>query len=280
MYSVYELRKAARQLADKQGITAPDDLFDALERKFNPVINRKLNDIINRPGVNKTTTTQTHYLPRYRQVLYANKSSGGGLVIDLSPQFKVNMHEMIVPSSNAHAGNCVRALGYGYLLGALESGGFYNKNTTNGIWLAGDYSGQAKIWPYIRIGCVNDTDTAQGTTTYQMARWFSELYAHTVVDYPSTLEMLGLLRETVVGPIHECFIDRAANYNSLSYVVTHTKVGLGPLKGPPAGRGGQVWSEASILRRKRDNHFFAVAWQNMFSPGFHELANAIDLVIK
>jgi hypothetical protein len=279
MYSAYELCKAAGMYAVNHGITVPDDLFDALERKFNPVILRKLNDIISQPGVNKTTTTYDHYLPRYRQILSARSSSGTGLTVSLSPQFKVNMHQMIVPSSNDHAGRCVRALGYGYILGALESGGFYKKDATNGIWLAGDYSGST-VWPYIRIPCVNDRDTSQGTTTYQMARWYSVLRAECLVDYQSDLEMLGLLRETVTGPIHECFIDRAANFKSLSYDVTHTKVGLGPLKKPPDGPGGEVMSEGSILRRKRDQRFFAVAWQNMSQVQFDELANAIDYVIQ
>jgi hypothetical protein len=48
---------------------------------------------------------------------------------------------MIRWSNNSAASRCIRALGYRYLNGALEQGGFFTGSPAQGLWLSGDYLG-------------------------------------------------------------------------------------------------------------------------------------------
>src|SRR5262249_27231661 len=159
--------------------------------------------------------------------------------------------KMITVSDNSSAAQCVHGSGYGYLNGALVSAGFFNPAINNGVWLAGDYTSS---YPYFRIQSVNDGLVAQATTVLHLARLYTLMYDGTLVGGISIGEMLDLLAKAVAVP--EVFINRASGLN---FTVTHTKVGLGPLK--PANGGINVYSEGSILKHNSDREFVAV-WQN------------------
>ena len=42
-------------------------------------------------------------------------------------------------SNDEAAGNCIRALSFPYINGVLGSAGFFDKTTSKGLWLSGDY---------------------------------------------------------------------------------------------------------------------------------------------
>ena len=164
------------------------------------------------------------------------------------------------------ASECVHGAGYGYLNGALTAAGFFDPKTNKGLWLAGDY---VRKYPYLRIPSANDGLVAQGATSIELARFYTLLYDGKLVDAASSLEMLELLKKAVAVP--EVFIDRAANIN---FKVSHTKVGLGPLK--PDNGGHSVYSEASIVEHASGRKF-VVVWQNLIygEDGFDPLGAVV-----
>lgn len=77
--------------------------------------------------------------------------------------------------------------------------------------------------------------------------------------------MLALLARAVAVP--EVFIDRASP--PLHFTVTHTKVGLGPLKAGP-----DVSSEGSILVHDSGKKF-VVVWQNLLNGDFDSIGHVV-----
>src|SRR5262249_59941241 len=49
------------------------------------------------------------------------------------------MRSMLRWSNNAAASNCILALGYPYIDGALVGAGFFDEPAQNGLWVSGDY---------------------------------------------------------------------------------------------------------------------------------------------
>jgi hypothetical protein len=99
-----------------------------------------------------------------------------------------------------------------------------------------------------------------------LARLYTLLHDSKLVP-SGTVEMLALLASAVAVP--EVFINRAS---ALDFTVTHTKVGLGPLK-----TGSDVWSEGSILRHDPSGREFVAVWQNFVfgSAGFDPIGHVV-----
>ena len=170
---------------------------------------------------------------------------------------------------NASAAECVHGCGYGYINGALASAGLFDPSTNNGIWLAGDYTGE---YPFFRIRSVNDDGSAQAATALALVRLFTLIVDGRLVSEMPSQQMSSLLGKAVAA--HEVFIDRASD---LDFAVTLTKVGLGPLK-----TGASVWSETSLITHQSGRKF-VVAWQNFtatnqdgFDPIGHVVRDTID----
>jgi hypothetical protein len=80
-----------------------------------------------------------------------------------------------MPEGDARAAVCIQGLGYSYINGALEKGGFFKPVDKKGVWVGGDFV----AWPQVPIPCDNDVDTAQGT----MSRAIAHLVAVIMVDH-------------------------------------------------------------------------------------------------
>jgi hypothetical protein len=249
MYAAFELRNTLRGIAAELGtrVTAPE-LLKAAATYLDPQITIMAGNIPALRGV-----AGPHALPQYASAFEVGPPAGpeAGPGVDFAPRFASHLDRMIAVSDNGSAAQCVHGVGYGYLNGALVSAGLFDPTSNVGLWLAGDYAGS---YPYYRIRSVNDGLVAQAATVTHLAQLYTLLHDGLLVDERSSQEMLALLARAVAVP--EVFIDRASG---LDFRVTHTKVGLGPLK--PENGGTSVYSEGSILRHASGRQFVAV-WQN------------------
>ena len=64
----------------------------------------------------------------------------GSTSFAFSKRFASNMNAMMKLSDNGASGQCIRAIGYDYINGALVHGGFFDPTAKSGFWLAGDYT--------------------------------------------------------------------------------------------------------------------------------------------
>lgn len=257
IYAAYELRAAANRLAKVLKPKTDKELFDALEKEFTPQITERIESILTRLGskVDRSKVPPNHLSlkPTYKKIFQNNTTNPNQKRLTESVEFDETYNRQLTdivqdPNSNAHATFCIHGLGYGYIIGALESAGFFNSATGEGIWLTGDY---AQRWPYIRINSMNDGKVAQATTAFKMAELFTLLWDKKLFDDPahpnSSSEMLNRLTGDFTWTGHELPLK--------DDTVTHSKVGHGPLK-----KGGGVYSEAYILKSKKQT--YVVVWQN------------------
>jgi hypothetical protein len=244
MYACFELRKTLRSVAQEIGTSAPaSSVLSRAATYLDPRIYAGVSGLPALRGV-----ARQHAVPKYSYAFTA-AAGGASASIDFSPAVTGNLRQMISISSNSDAGACVHSAGYGYLNGALAAAGFFDPSTAVGLWLGGDYAHQ---YPYYVVQSVNDHAVAQAATVLSLARLFTLLADHTLVDSGSSGEMLDLLTTSVAAG--EVYITRASF--PLGFTVTHGKLGLGPLK-----TGTLVCSEAAIVRH-RSGARFVVAWQN------------------
>ena len=255
MYSAFQLRETLRAIAVELGAnTSRATLLKEAAAHLDPLIMDKVATIPALKGVKRI-----HALPQYKRMFEVTASSSGdGFSVDFSKAFvggKGHLERMIAVSDNNSAAECIHGSGYGFLNGLLQSAGFFDSSTNNGIWLAGDFVG---AYPTFRIKSVNDGLVKQATTTLQMASLFTLLHDRLLVPAAST-EMLDLLAAAVAVP--EVFIERASD---LDFTVTRNKLGVAALK--PENGGNEVCSEASMLTHDSTGREFVVVWQN-FIPG-------------
>src|SRR5262245_4611957 len=85
---------------------------------------------------------------------------GPDFVVDFTSAQRGALEDMMVQQNNPGATTTIHGLGDPYLNGKIADDGFFD-GSGHGVWLAGDYAQQ---WPAARISCVDDVDTAQGTT--------------------------------------------------------------------------------------------------------------------
>jgi len=193
-------------------------------------------------------------LPTYEAVL-APPSGKSRFVPGFTAGFRSALREMIVPSSNAHAGICVRGVGYGYLNGMMAAAGL--RPGGSGVWLAGDYVGQ---WPPVRVPSANDGEVAQAGTALTMAKMMAMIVNDGILDKAACGAMRGLLADAVHG-IDVPYVTRSDVAAALRIPIdrlTHTKLGYGPLK-----KGGAVASETFRLQGLRNaSKAYVVAYQN------------------
>ncbi|HEX8107112.1 MAG TPA: hypothetical protein VF516_05250 [Kofleriaceae bacterium] len=279
MYAAFELRATLRDIAAELGTsTTKATLLKDAAAYLDPKILAKAAAIPALKGI-----TKAHALPQYTtafEVVPVPPSPlvpSPGFTVNFSSTFQDHLEKMIAISVNQSAAQCIHGSGYGYLNGALASAGFFDPATNNGIWLAGDYIGN---YPYFRINSVNDGLVAQAVTTRRLAQMYTLLHDGTLVGGISSSEMRDLLAKAVAVP--EVFINRASGLN---FTVTHTKVGLGPLK-PKNGVIDNVYSEASILQHTPSGRKFVAVWQNFvsgsdgFDPIGHVVRDTIDAFLK
>lgn len=188
---------------------------------------------------------------KYDTIFDATPFGPTGASVAFTSSFATQLKRAIVDSDNTDAGNVVRALGYSFLNGALNQGGFFNATTKSGVWLAETFdSGLPGAWPSARISSVNDGMVAQAMTCVDMAKMCALMDSGLLVDSAASGEMLDLLKRAQAGP-DPSFLTRAEVLGvgvTVSYGVTHAKIGLGPLK--PVNGGFDVASEATFVTHK------------------------------
>ncbi|MFE7332705.1 hypothetical protein ACFU8W_49380 [Streptomyces sp. NPDC057565] len=251
MYAAFDLRASADQLAVGSGLAAWPQIEAALMSAFNPEVVSHTPSPIS--GSLMLGPQDKNRKPNYSAVL--ELGSGPDFTVDFTTAQLDAFENMMVKQENPGATTTIHGLGYPYLNGKIADDGFFDGGT-NGAWLAGDY---AQIWPAARIACLNDADTAQGTTVWHLAK------------------LMTLLADgKLVGPLSsggmKQFMARAGNFfhqttppiwpTNGRFLATHGKVGIGKLK-----TGKPVFSEALIVRDTVRNLDFVVIWQNVIQDG-------------
>jgi hypothetical protein len=254
LYAAFELRRSVNNLAAESGASTSSELFARLHADFDPLIQDKVPLISRTPGI-----TSAMKLPKYEQIFATIPLTTGGLALTFAGPFQTNLRRMIINSDNNAAAACIMALGYSWINGTLHAGGFFFPEGQSGIWLAGTFTGS---WPPVRIPSVNDGAAAQATTCFDMANLYAHIFQQTLVDADSSNDMLAILATTAAVGNDPSFMDftRRSGLPPRNFSVTHTKIGLGPLK-----TGQMVASEGTILEHLGTGRKFLTAWQNSFN---------------
>ena len=216
-----------------------------------------------------------HRVPSYRNVFAVKPVTWGmGVTVAFTPEFARALEGMIVPSNNAAASTCIHGVGYGYLNGALASGGFFDPSIDQGLWVAGDFQ-EGKKWPYVRIVSRNDGLVAQAGTTRDMARLVALIMTNRLLDPASCDEMRAKLARAAKGA-DTPWVARTGLFKPGT--IAHNKSGLGPLKS-----GKNVRSEVSVYQSPvAKGRRYVVAWQNLVGLGpigFADIATIIKSTV-
>jgi len=246
MYAAHELRRSCNMLAAASAAKTQADLFAELRRSLDPQIEPVV------PSLRIRSLPPAKRLPKYEQIFVPAPLGGGGWSLAFAPRFGKAMREMIVASDGRASGTCITSLGYSWINGTLRSGGFFAPPAT-GIWLAGTYAG---LLPAVSVPTVNGRSAA-ATTCFHMANLLAHMARGTLVDDSSSKDMLSLLGDAAKNR-HSAIDWAAQGLPKQPYTVTHSKIGIGPLKG-----GGVILSEATILTHGPSGNRFAVIWQNV-----------------
>lgn len=251
MYAAFQLRRRVNEFSVEQAPANPAQLFNQLRASFDDTIADAVPAISATPGI-----TRAMKVPKYDQI-FAVTDTGAGLAANFTVTFQTNMRRMIVNSDNSAAAECVKALGYSWINGALKAGGFFFPPAQDGIWLGGTFTG---AFPPVRIPCINDIDTAQGATTFDMANLYAHVLNGTLVDPISSTDISAHLQVSAAAGPDASFMDSARRAVPVrNFEVTHTKVGSGPLKD-----GRTVLSEGTVVRHRDTGRNFIAVWQNSF----------------
>ncbi|MEU2502364.1 MULTISPECIES: hypothetical protein [Streptomyces] len=251
MYAAFDLRASADQLASGSSLTAWPQIEAALKAQFNSEIATHTPSLIS--GSTELKPEDKSRKPDYSAVL--ELGTGPDFIVDFTQAQKDAFENMMVIQDDPGATTTIHGLGYPYLNGKIADDGFFD-GTSKGVWLAGDYG----PWRDARIACVNDVDTAQGTTVWHMAKL-----------------MTLLADDKLVGPLSskgmkDDLMARAGNFfhqttppiwpTNGRFIASHGKVGNGPLKS-----NKRAFSESLIVRDKLRSLEFVVIWQNVVQDG-------------
>jgi hypothetical protein len=248
MYAAYALFGMVKRYNDLRAPSSPKALFDGLRAEMNTPIEQS--SVLIRGGV-----TAQYRLPSYEKV-FAPGKMGSKLLIRFHPSFEGAMSDMIVLSKNERTAECIHGIGYSYLNGVLENGGFFKPADKKGVWLAGDYTG---AWPYVRIPSDNDIDTAQGATSLTLAHLMAVIFLDNNLLGASHIEMNKLLKRAAFA---SWFLAKEVSNRLVDTQVTHAKIGVGPMKKKMGGH--DVYSEATVLKGiERSGRYYVAAFTNV-----------------
>jgi hypothetical protein len=165
LYAAHDLRAAARKHAAAGTFTSTAAFISS----FNLAIDTTT-------AVPDLVAFSTGHKPTLTDIFTGFKGSGPDIVEfkNGSATNKKFQNFLDDVDNSPSAGVVIRALGYSYINVSLMNGGFFDRATSKGIWLAGDYSG-GTITKTVRVPVVNDIvagGSGQAMTTEQMARLF------------------------------------------------------------------------------------------------------------
>jgi hypothetical protein len=254
MYAAFQLRQSADNFAQSSSDSTPAALFANMSATFDPLIKVAVQLISDDPHISSSMK-----VPKYQSIFAGIPLIGGGFSVRFGASFLGSMRNMIIPGDNNAAATCVQQLGYSWLNGTLEHGGFFDRSTKQGIWLCGTFTGAL---PIVQIPSKNDGLVAQATTCFDMANLYALMFQKTqFVDPLSCDEMLAILRETQQGPEPSWMTRSGIAAPGSEFKVTHTKIGLGGLK--PENGGFEVVSEGAIVEHVPTGKKFITVWQNV-----------------
>lgn len=245
MLAAFELRQSASDFVLTAGDCNATVVFNDLKAAFNQDINNAAPRFLTEFGI-----TENMRVPKYATIFAPPVPlASGGCLIKFNAAFATNIRGMIVPSNNDNAAAVIQALGYSWINGLLSKAGLFNQNTNQGIWLAGTF--KPGTFPAVRVPSMNDGDSAQATTTIDMARVLALLIEGDTLDSRSVDGIASDMRELLsdaqsVGDSSWMTTGARPGLNGLGpgFTITHCKLGLGPLNAPGSPL---VASEATIL---------------------------------
>jgi hypothetical protein len=208
-------------------------------------------------------------------------ANADGRTVSFKPAFFARIKGAIVDSNNGDAGAVVKALGYAWLNGSLARAGLLALGpAVSGVWLAGTYDqGLVGAWPVARVNTLNDQGVGQAMTCFEMMKFYAAMDSGVLVDGVSSNPaiMIDLLRQAQATGPDPSFLTRGSVLAGVpvSYDVTHTKIGLGPLK--PANGGFDVASEGTVIRHRVTSKRYIVVFQN--SRNLNTSLNALSRIV-
>jgi hypothetical protein len=261
MYAAYELQKSVNKIVEKAtgGVSSPSVLFQNIHAEYDSWITERFREILNKLEIKITAKIDTLITPpKYEEIFDVVTISSGALTAMFKSEFDKNLHKMIIDGDNNAAAKCIEALGYSWINGALNAGGFFLPEIKKGIWVGGTFTGSLEP---IRIPSKNDGPAAQVAQTYMMANLYAHMFQETLVDDGSSTEMLKKLNTSAtIGKFPSLLDDKRRGLPPRNYKVTHSKIGLGALK-----TGAMVGSDGAIVEYKLSDgttRKFIVVFQN------------------
>lgn len=276
LYAAFELRQSVNILAAESGIETPNELHARLHSEFDSLITEKFHSILKTLKVSLTPVNESVVTPpKYEQIFKRNPDTTAGLKWIFTDQFHTNLVNMIVKGDNNSAAACIQALGYSWINGTLNAGGFFFPEGKTGIWVGGTFTGAL---PPIRIPSVNDGEVAQASTCFDMSNLYAHLVNRSLVNHhnlTNSKEMLDILFVSAASGNNESYLDwtRRKQLPKRNFSVTHSKIGLGQLK-----TREWVASDSAIVEHIETGRRFIVVFQNSFND-YDSLA-ALGLIVE
>jgi hypothetical protein len=295
IYAAFDLRAAARQHAATTSFSSDSAFFTSLNTAID-------------------TSTATPRLiafgqglqPEWSKIFKGHKPTGTDQV-SFTDTFRA---DLIKIGENPNAAKVIRALGYSYINTSLKKGNFFDEPSLNGIWLAGDYTGEGALIAggikSVRVPVVNDNvpgGGAQAITTKKMSEMFYMLHTEKAYQHVSNASERALANtgpHWILQSEGSFFFDpRSTPFIRITEPRNFTKhcakVGIGTL-GPIGGGGPNVMSEAAAFTwtdtvaitafntkySRKLTGDFTICWQNMYKPDsrFDVLVRLVNKTIK
>jgi hypothetical protein len=226
------------------------------------------------------TANRLYRVPGY-ETMFDFTELGKTVDVKFQKTYLQAIHDMIVPSHWNQSARCIHGIGYSYLNGLLENHGFFMPGATaaghKGVFVGGDFAIPAK-WGYVRIPCVNDQDTAQGSTSEAIARLMHEIMYGDSFPSRSHLDMIEYLRLSAIGDDPTLLARGEVTGHYANGVVTHAKIGRGPLKGATKKDEKPVFSEVCKLTPP-GRRSYIVGFVNIDYKPYH-LGDIISVINK
>lgn len=224
--------------------------------------------------------------PNLSSILGGFRPSGANKV-EFLPAYVAQLNNVF---HNAGARGIIRPLGYSFINVSMMRSAFFDPDPTklNGIWLAGDYSGDlpaAQRLAVSRVPVINDSvpgGGAQAITTKEMSRMFRLMHSKTGFAHITD----ATERDAANQGMHDILTSgdsfSPSPYPSPGKFSRHCgKVGIGTL-GPIDTPGPSVFSEGSVVQwttpptlvgsfntahSRNLSGDFVLVWQNLFDQG-------------
>lgn len=273
LYAAHDLRAQARTHAATQTFADLSAFRTSLAAVVNPT-----------GAVPQLRSMTVGLQPNLNNILGGFRPSGADKV-EFLPPYMAHLNNVF---HNPGARGIIRPLGYSFINVSLMRSGFYDPTTRNGIWLAGDYSGDlpaAQRLAVSRVPVVNDNvpgGGAQATTTKQMSTMFHHMHLKTGFAHIAD----ATERDAANQDMHDILTSgdsfSPSPYPSPGKFSRHCgKVGIGNL-GPVDTPGLSVFSEGSVVQwttpptlvgafntahSRNLSGDFVLVWQNLFGQG-------------